>query len=89
MHAGQSPADAQAELKTTVSKDKNEILFSRFGINYNNLPERYRKGTVVLREDPEAGQPDGTRCKPAPFHIDIIGDAFWQARRWLLTPPRK
>jgi len=32
----------------TVSSDKNELLFSEFGINYNNLPQLYRKGTVLL-----------------------------------------
>lgn len=34
----------------TVSGDKNEILFSRFGINYNNEPEVWKKGTVVFRD---------------------------------------
>ena len=33
----------------TVSSDKNEILFSRFGINYNNEPEMYKKGSIVFR----------------------------------------
>jgi tRNA(His) guanylyltransferase len=37
----------------TDSKDKNELLFSRFGINYNNLPPRFRKGSVIVRVDPE------------------------------------
>ena len=31
-----------------MSADKNELLFSEFGINYNSLPELYRKGTVLL-----------------------------------------
>lgn len=34
----------------TVSSDKNEILFSRFGINYNNEEEIYKKGSVVYRQ---------------------------------------
>lgn len=34
----------------TFSKDKNEILFSRFGINYNNEPEIFKKGSVVFRD---------------------------------------
>lgn len=33
----------------TVSSDKNEILFKRFGINYNNEPEMFKKGSVVYR----------------------------------------
>jgi tRNA(His) guanylyltransferase len=41
---------AEEELKGTVSSDKNEILFSRYGINYNNEPEMFRKGSVVFRE---------------------------------------
>ena len=32
----------------TVSGDKNELLFSKYGINYNNLPQLYRKGTVII-----------------------------------------
>lgn len=34
----------------TLAKDKNEILFSRFGINYNNEPEMYKKGSVIFRD---------------------------------------
>ncbi|PGH28154.1 hypothetical protein AJ80_00044 [Polytolypa hystricis UAMH7299] len=43
---GMSNTDAERELQGTVSSDKNEILFSRFGINYNNEPEMYKKGSV-------------------------------------------
>lgn len=34
----------------TVSADKNEILFKRFGINYNNEEEIYKKGSVLYRQ---------------------------------------
>jgi len=35
----------------TLSKgDKNELLFSEFNINYNNLPPLHRKGTVIVWE---------------------------------------
>jgi tRNA(His) guanylyltransferase len=47
---GLDPTAAEEELKGTVSSDKNEILFSRYGINYNNEPEMFRKGSVVFRE---------------------------------------
>lgn len=33
-----------------MSSDKNEILFQRFGINYNNEPEMFKKGSVVYRQ---------------------------------------
>lgn len=36
-------------LQGTVSSDKNELLFSQFNINYNNLPQLYRKGTVLVK----------------------------------------
>jgi tRNA(His) guanylyltransferase len=33
-----------------LAADKNEILFSKFKINYNNEPEIYKKGSVVFRD---------------------------------------
>lgn len=35
----------------TNSGQKNQLLFERFGINYNNTPERMRKGSVIVREE--------------------------------------
>lgn len=46
---GLSRAEAAAELKGTLTADKNELLFSRFGINYARLPARHRKGSVLVR----------------------------------------
>jgi len=37
--------------KGTSSTQKNQLLFERLGINYNNVPERMRKGSVVVREE--------------------------------------
>lgn len=37
-------------LQGSLAADKNEILFSRFQINYNNEPEIYKKGSVVFRD---------------------------------------
>ena len=45
---GLSNNAAQERLKGTVSGDKNEILFSEFGINYNNEPLQFRKGTTII-----------------------------------------
>jgi len=42
------------DIQGTVSKDKNEILFSRFGINYNEIMPRYRKGSVFVRTEVSA-----------------------------------
>lgn len=45
-----TPQEAEAKLCGTVSSDKHELLFSQYGINYNNEPEIFKKGTVILRE---------------------------------------
>lgn len=36
--------------KGTLAANKNEILFSRFGINYNKELEIFRKGSVIFRD---------------------------------------
>jgi len=47
---GLDAKSAEKELAGSLSADKNEILFSRFRINYNNEPEIYKKGSVVFRD---------------------------------------
>ena len=47
---GLTPTEAHQELKGTLSKDKNEILFSRFQVNYNDVSEIFKKGTLLLRK---------------------------------------
>jgi tRNA(His) guanylyltransferase len=50
-----TPREAQERLKDTFSKDKNEILFSEFGINYNNELEQFRKGSVIVLTEKDIG----------------------------------
>ncbi|KAL1644034.1 tRNA-His guanylyltransferase [Didymella pomorum] len=47
---GMSVQEAEQRLSGTVSADKNEILFQEFGINYNNEPECFKKGTILYRD---------------------------------------
>ncbi|KAJ4347691.1 tRNA-His guanylyltransferase [Ascochyta clinopodiicola] len=47
---GMKPQDAEQKLSGTVSADKNEILFKEYGINYNNEPECFKKGTILYRD---------------------------------------
>ncbi|KAF1851499.1 Thg1-domain-containing protein [Cucurbitaria berberidis CBS 394.84] len=47
---GMGAQEAEQRLSGTVSSDKNEILFKDFGINYNNEPECFKKGTVLYRD---------------------------------------
>jgi len=46
---GMTHQQANERLKGTLSADKNELLFTEFNTNYNNIPELFRKGTVLLR----------------------------------------
>ena len=111
LKGGMSNADAEQALKGTVASDKNEILFSRFGINYNNEPSIFRKGTVIYRAcDDEIYTANGQKnaangaaetprsktqlekerkrkqkARITVEHVDIIGDAFWSARPYILV----
>jgi tRNA(His) guanylyltransferase len=80
---------AQAWLKTTNSAEKNELLFSRFGINYNDLDPSFRKGSVVYRRlkhvevlntilDEGAKTKKKGKTELTVEHCDIIGDEFWK-----------
>lgn len=46
---GRSTTEAHAQLKGTFSKDKHELLFTQFGINYNKEEEVYKRGTILIR----------------------------------------
>ncbi|KAJ2553389.1 tRNA-histidine guanylyltransferase 1-like [Coemansia sp. RSA 1933] len=92
-----SQKDAEKKLSGTLSKDKNELLFSEFGINYNNEPEIFKKGSVLIRDKQIVDAP-GPGGKPAKrtklfvniLHCDIIKDGFWAQHPEILmgTPTR-
>ncbi|TPX69242.1 hypothetical protein SpCBS45565_g02572 [Spizellomyces sp. 'palustris'] len=84
--------EAQAILKDTDSAAKNELLFTHYGINYNKLPEIFRKGSTLFRRLSKvtASTRDGTsevkRTKNLVVeHGDIIGDKFWQENPQILS----
>jgi len=60
LKGGMSNMEAEKRLSGTLSGDKNEILFSQFGINYNTEPEVFRKGTVLIQKE---GQPKISRAE--------------------------
>lgn len=79
---------AELKLRGTLSGDKNEILFSQFGINYNNETEMMRKGTLLVRRRIPVPLPNGgTREKSQIIqeYRDIIGDDFWTENSHLLA----
>ena len=67
LKGGLSNQEAQKRILHTQAKDKNEILFSDFGINYNNEPEQFRKGTLLIK--------NGSKVQES--NQDLIGDHFW------------
>ncbi|GAB5591548.1 tRNA-His guanylyltransferase [Umbelopsis nana] len=92
VHSGKSEQEAEERLKGTFSKDKNEILFSEFNINYNVLPPVYRKGSVIIRLETEVKSTSPTtgeevvrlRRLPTVLHEDIIRIDFWKDHPELL-----
>ena len=75
--SGLSHQEAQTKLRGTVTADKNEILFSQFEINYNNLPAGHKKGSIVFRKKRKSAMTEVQ-------HVDIIQDKFWDDKPWLL-----
>lgn len=80
---GKSEDVAEKELCGTFSSDKNELLFSRFQINYNSLPEMYRKGSVLYKKQ-VADENGRMRSNVVCEHCDIIGNDFWEENPKLL-----
>ncbi|KAI8973236.1 Thg1 C terminal domain-containing protein [Mycotypha africana] len=90
--SGLSETAAENRLMGTFAKDKNEILFTEFGINYNNIEPIYRKGSTIIRKmtevtsiSPNTGE-EVKRIKliPTAIYVDIIGEGFWQEHPELL-----
>lgn len=82
--SGLTAEEAEERLNGTVSSDKNELLFSVFNMNYNNLPQIYRKGSVLVWERVcdinDTAQEENARKSKRQIvvhHTDIIGDTFW------------
>ena len=74
---GLSPASAESELAGTLARDKHELLWSRFGINYNDEDEMFKKGSVVYREFdlPPSSLPPPPPPPPPPITAGDSGNA--------------
>ncbi|KAJ1959213.1 tRNA-histidine guanylyltransferase 1-like [Dipsacomyces acuminosporus] len=88
---GLSQKEAEKRLCGTLSSDKNELLFSEFGINYNNEKDIFKKGSVLIRDkeltrtSEEGGrQTVRTKIVVQILHCDIIKDAFWNSHPEIL-----
>jgi len=82
LEKGLTNQQAEAKLRGTFSADKNELLFQEFGINYNNLPAMYRKGTILLRKRVILGEK--SRQVVVPLHEDLISSQFWKEHTEIL-----
>jgi tRNA(His) 5'-end guanylyltransferase len=67
-----------------MSDYKNELLFSQFGINYNDLPAVMRKGSIIVKKVVEETMERSPgvfvqkrRKGFAVLHEDLIRDHFW------------
>ncbi|KAL7034899.1 hypothetical protein ACKWTF_008165 [Chironomus riparius] len=80
---GLTNVEAEEKLRGTVSSDKNELLFSEFGINYNKLPAMYRKGTILLTKQIKIDE-SRTRKIVIPIYDDLIKEKFWKEHDELL-----
>jgi tRNA(His) guanylyltransferase len=86
LKGSRSTQQAEEDLRGTMAAAKNEMLFSRFGINYNELPAMYKKGSIIFRaaqdhlvQNPKTGeQVHKTKYVITIAHEDIIGDEFWK-----------
>nr|CAD7596409.1 unnamed protein product [Timema genevievae] len=75
---GLSNTQAEERLRGTVAADKNELLFTEFGLNYNNESIMYRKGTILLRKLCKHPVDGKLRQVVVPFFADMIAEAFWK-----------
>ncbi|PKC08287.1 tRNA-histidine guanylyltransferase 1 [Rhizophagus irregularis] len=85
VHSGKTETEAENILRGTLSSDKNELLHSLFNINYNNIPEMYRKGSVLVKQEidfktlNQKGVEVIRKKKIVTIlHVDIIQNKFWK-----------
>ncbi|GAA5914736.1 hypothetical protein JCM6882_002728 [Rhodosporidiobolus microsporus] len=76
LQGGRTEFEANKELSGTVSSQKQELLFTRFGINYNALEPMFRKGSLVIWEDEEEVPVDAEeeRDGDAPQEEEVGGE---------------
>ncbi|KAL6556898.1 hypothetical protein OROHE_006774 [Orobanche hederae] len=82
--SGKSEKEAKEMLKVFLKKDKNELLFQQFNINYNDIPKAFRQGTCTLKT--ECKDDDGCPLKRPRRKIkmvhpkNIASKSFWSAQ---------
>ncbi|XP_071037998.1 probable tRNA(His) guanylyltransferase [Parasteatoda tepidariorum] len=86
---GVSRKEAEERIRHTISSGKHEILF-QLGVNYNNEPEQFRKGTLIVKEKINKKQvivenSVNINTRLCLTFTDIIGDSFWEKNPYILS----
>lgn len=81
--------EAQVRLKGTFSKDKHDIMFLNYNVNYNNELEQFKKGSLlIIDEKPltkrKKSQKDLEDIGISCLNIDVIKEDFWEKNAYLL-----
>eukprot|EP01096_Ripella_sp_DP13-Kostka_P005026 TRINITY_DN1766_c0_g1_i1.p1 TRINITY_DN1766_c0_g1~~TRINITY_DN1766_c0_g1_i1.p1 ORF type:complete len:328 (+),score=140.27 TRINITY_DN1766_c0_g1_i1:25-984(+) len=86
VHKGNlSPKEAESRLKGTQSDAKNEMLFTEFGINYNDEDPMFKRGSILMYEmvkedvtNPKTGKVSvKTSRNLIVSHEDLVSPKFW------------
>ncbi|CDY34497.1 BnaC04g13020D [Brassica napus] len=96
--SGKTKTQSQDYLKGTQTREKNELLSSQFGIEYNTLPLIFRMGSSVFRSKEAVAVKNGVvvsgkKPKPKPKregevvvdHCNIIERGFWEEHPHILS----
>ncbi|KAH7659618.1 tRNA(His) guanylyltransferase protein, partial [Dioscorea alata] len=90
--SGKTEREAQEFLKGTQAKDKNELLFQQFGVNYAELPAVFRKGSCVyfdqveemVKIDKNGNDVKRLQKKVTAEHFDVISPELWIKHPYIL-----
>uniref|UniRef100_A0A336LT21 tRNA(His) guanylyltransferase n=1 Tax=Culicoides sonorensis TaxID=179676 RepID=A0A336LT21_CULSO len=82
--SGLTCKEAEEKLRGTISSEKHELLFSQFGINYNDLDIMFKKGTILIKKQVMLPTIEKNKILICPFFEDMIRDDFWNRNDELL-----
>ena len=71
----------------TVSGQKQELLFTQFGINYNNLEPIFRKGSTLVWQDEAPPPPAETEGEVSPRPLGGVTLRALTLPAALISPP--
>uniref|UniRef100_M4CN66 tRNA(His) guanylyltransferase n=1 Tax=Brassica campestris TaxID=3711 RepID=M4CN66_BRACM len=92
--SGKTKTQSQDYLKGTQTREKNELLSSQFGIEYNTLPLIFRMGSSVLRSKEAVAVENGVVVSGKKLkregevvvdHCNIIERGFWEEHPHILS----